>query len=182
MCDKILLKYWGKNKKTPITCHFMSKINIAHLTLAEQRAVMVARKVRKNAVPPISNFYVGAATLSRGGKIHAGANIEEAAFNGCVHAEPAAIASANACGDRDILTLAVCADNKNNPEAPIFPCLHCWQFICNFAEMLCHPIKIIMIRPNGDNADIITTDEPAPDFLKYGDIGTGLATWKPAKT
>lgn len=155
----------------------MQIIEIHNLSEYERKLIDVARIARKNAVAPISNYQVGSAVLTVNGKIFPGANIEDAAFNSTVHAEVSAISAANASGDRNIRTLALCT-NGNNPGKFPLPCLHCWQFICNYAEVLGEEIKIISVYSDGEKCAIGSTGNDLPNFLEWGSIGVDVDKWK----
>src|SRR3989338_4303118 len=135
------------------------------------KAIAAARAARKHAVPPVSGFIVGAAALTSQGCIYPGANVEEAAVNGTIHAETCALTGANANGDRDAMYLVICADPKKNPTRYVLPCLHCWQFIANFAEVLGHSIVIVSVHSTGADMAVVSTDGPPPPVFAYSDIG-----------
>lgn len=144
------------------------------------KAVVEARAARKHAVPPVSRFMVGAAALTSRGGIYPGANVEEAAVNGTIHAELCALTGANAHGDRDVTDLVVCADTTD-PTRFVSPCPHCWQFITSFAEMLGHRIVIISVRSTGEDRAVVSTDGPPPPVFAYSDIGVDLSLWRPPR-
>lgn len=155
-----------------------TRINISDLTTLEQDAIKKARKARGHALPPISDFSVGAAALAKNGFIHMGANVEEPAFGSSIHAETCAITGANAVGDRDLEAVVVCAENLAYPEAFIPPCAHCWQFIHGYAGIIGHPIKIILTHLEGDEVEIMWSGDPSPMPLSFADIGIDLSKWK----
>lgn len=155
----------------------MEIIEIKNLSEYEKKLVDAARNARKNAIPPISNYQVGAAVLTTDGKIYPGANIEDAAFNSTVHAEVSAISASNAAGHRNIRTLALCGEDKSSGKF-LMPCLHCWQFICNFSEVVGGDIKIISVHSEGDNCAISSTGGSSPNYLNWRSIGVDLDKWK----
>lgn len=108
-----------------------------------------------------------------------GANVEEAAVNGTVHAELCAVTGANANGQRDIIAVVVCADSARSEHEFTFPCQHCWQWLCNYAEMLGHPIDIYGVRSTGDKVIKTSTEDPPPEVFAYGDLGIDLSEWRP---
>jgi len=73
-----------------------------------------ARKVRKNAYAPYSNFKVGVAVLM-GGEIYAGCNVENASYGAAICAERSAIFTGIAGGARVIEALALTTGNANRP-------------------------------------------------------------------
>ncbi len=88
-----------------------------------------ARRARENAHAPYSGFRVGAAIRSASGSIHAGCNVENAAYPEGTCAEAGAIAAMVAAGEREIAEILVIAD----APAPVTPCGGCRQKIAEFA-------------------------------------------------
>lgn len=88
-----------------------------------------AAAVRDRAHAPYSGFHVGAALLDEGGRIHAGCNVENAAYPVGTCAEAGAIAGMIAAGGRRIRAILVLADSA----APVTPCGACRQRIREFA-------------------------------------------------
>lgn len=95
----------------------------------ERRLVQVARDARLRSHAPYSNFAVGAALLDEQGRIHAGANIENAAYPQGLCAEAAALAHLVVAGGRQIRAVAVVG---HAPE-PVTPCGGCRQKLREFA-------------------------------------------------
>ena len=92
-----------------------------------------AMAVRHHAYAPYSHFAVGAAVLDEHGRIHAGANVENAAYPQGWCAETSALAAMVAAGGRRVLALAVCAVS----EHPVTPCGGCRQRLREFAADDC---------------------------------------------
>ncbi|MES2121839.1 MAG: cytidine deaminase [Chlamydiota bacterium] len=74
-----------------------------------------------HAIPPISNYLVGAAALGESGAIYLGVNLEFLGIplNECVHGEQFAFINARKHGERSIVAIALSAA----------PCGHCRQFM-----------------------------------------------------
>src|SRR5687767_3239899 len=97
-------------------------------TRSLRRLEMAARAVAKSAYSPYSKFRVGAAVLTDSGKIHAGANIENASYGLCMCAERTAIFTAASAGDRTLKAVVVYTPTA----APTMPCGACRQVINEF--------------------------------------------------
>ncbi len=94
-----------------------------------QQLIEAARVVRHKAYAPYSRFLVGAAVLDEAGRIHAGANVENAAYPQGLCAEASAIAHLVAAGGRSIRAVAVVGEGS----APVTPCGGCRQKLREFA-------------------------------------------------
>ncbi len=88
-----------------------------------------AARVRMHAYAPYSRFRVGAAVLSADGGIHAGCNVENAAYPVGLCAEASAIAAMVAAGATRIAAVLILGDG---PEL-VTPCGACRQRIREFA-------------------------------------------------
>ncbi|WP_336486213.1 cytidine deaminase [Methylobacterium nigriterrae] len=88
-----------------------------------------AQAVRARAHAPYSNFRVGAALRDDRGRIHAGCNVENAAYPAGTCAEAGAIAAMVAAGGRAIREILVLGDG----EGLVTPCGACRQRIREFA-------------------------------------------------
>jgi len=95
--------------------------------------IAAALAVRHHAHAPYSRFAVGAAVLDERGRIHAGANVENAAYPQGWCAETSALAVMVAAGGRRVLAVAVCAE----AEEPVTPCGGCRQRLREFAADDC---------------------------------------------
>jgi cytidine deaminase len=84
-----------------------------------------AREARNRAYAPYSAFRVGAAVLTRSGRVFSGCNIENASYGLCMCAERTALFLAIAAGCRcgDFTHLAVVGDT----DEPLAPCGACRQ-------------------------------------------------------
>jgi cytidine deaminase len=92
-----------------------------------------ARHVRDAAYAPYSNYRVGAALLSRSGKIFVGCNVENATYGATICAERSAVVQMVAAGERDVVAVAVFSDG-----APLaMPCGICRQVLVEFAGPDC---------------------------------------------
>jgi cytidine deaminase len=92
--------------------------------------VQAARAARERAYAPYSKFLVGAALLDDHGRLHAGCNIENAAYPQGQCAEASAIAHMVLTGGRRILAAAV----VGVAAEPVTPCGGCRQRLREFAD------------------------------------------------
>ena len=89
--------------------------------------VEAARHARQSAYAPYSRFAVGAAILTRSGKVVTGCNIENASFGLTVCAERVAIWKSVSEGETDFVALAVVTSIDGSP------CGACRQVMAEFA-------------------------------------------------
>jgi cytidine deaminase len=92
------------------------------------KLIASATEVRRHAYAPYSNFAVGAALLTKSGKIFTGCNVENLSLRLTVCAEEAAVAAAVANGEKEFVAVAVVADSKE----PAMPCGGCRQILAEF--------------------------------------------------
>lgn len=104
-----------------------------------------ARQAMNDAYAPYSEFRVGAALLTKGGRIFSAGNIENAASGAGICAERAALARAVSSGEREFEAIAI----MGNADEPVSPCGICRQSLMEFGE------DIIVIMANADG-DILT--------------------------
>ena len=88
-----------------------------------------ASAARANAYAPFSNFPVGAALRAASGRVHAGCNVENAAFPQGQCAEASAIGAMVAAGDREIVEAVVIGGGPDLCS----PCGGCRQRLAEFA-------------------------------------------------
>ena len=98
-----------------------------------QGLVVAARAARERAYAPYSRFAVGAALLDEHGRIHAGCNIENAAYPQGQCAEASAIAHLVLAGGRRILAAVVVGVAGGVEDQPVTPCGGCRQRLREFA-------------------------------------------------
>ena len=94
-----------------------------------QSLVDAARAAREHAHVPYSHFAVGAALLDEQGRIHAGCNIENAAYPQSQCAEATAIGHLVLAGAKRIVAVAV----VGVAPQPVTPCGGCRQRLREFA-------------------------------------------------
>ncbi len=101
------------------------------------RLLEEARAVRAHAYAPYSHYRVGAALLTRGGRIHAGCNVENATYGATLCAERAAVAAMVAAGDDAPIACAVVTAGPK----PGAPCGIWRQVLAEFAR----DMKVVLL-------------------------------------
>jgi cytidine deaminase len=98
---------------------------------SETRASLreAAMRALDNAHAPYSNFRVGAALLTRDGKLITGCNVENSAYGLAICAETLAVASAVSQGLTEFDEIAIASDDRE----PTPPCGACRQVLNEFA-------------------------------------------------
>ena len=95
----------------------------------QRRLLQAARAARLEAYAPYSKFRVGAAVLDEHGRVHAGCNVENAAYPQGVCAEAAALSAMVLGGGRRASALLVVGEGP----ALVTPCGGCRQKLREFA-------------------------------------------------
>jgi cytidine deaminase len=94
-----------------------------------KKLVRAADKARAGSVSPYSKFKVGAALLTKGGKIIGGANVESASYGLTCCAERIALFKALTEGEKHFVAVAVVARWDGGP----MPCGACRQLLAEYA-------------------------------------------------
>lgn len=92
----------------------------------------LAKEARKNAYCPYSKVKVGAALLTKDGRVYSGANIENAAYSPSVCAERVAFFKAVEAGERDFAAIAVAGGKGEEDNDGFAPCGVCRQVMAEF--------------------------------------------------
>lgn len=116
-----------------------------------EKLILAARNVKHRASVPLSRFRVGAAVLTKSGRIFEGCNTECLIPVLGVCAERNAINHALIHGENNFLAVAVVSDL----HAALLPCGTCLQYIQEFARQNGGDILIIAEGSSGDR--IITS-------------------------
>src|SRR5512138_3563529 len=97
------------------------------LTKQDKQALIdLANMARQYAYVPYSNYPVGAALRTKGGRIYTGVNVENAAYPQTMCAERVAIFKAVSDGEKDFEVITVVTDNGGSP------CGGCRQVMAEF--------------------------------------------------
>jgi cytidine deaminase len=112
--------------------------------------IEAASEARLQSLAPFSNFLVGAAVRTAGGKVYIGCNIESASYGLTVCAERVAIWKALSEGERDFTELAVVTDTQTLTP----PCGTCRQIIWEF----CKNATIVLANLRGETEIVSIRD------------------------
>ncbi|MEW6661582.1 MAG: cytidine deaminase [Bacillota bacterium] len=128
----------------------------------ELELLAAARAARQHAYAPYSGFMVGAALLTKSGRVYRGCNVENAAYGLTICAEQAALVKAVSEGEREFSAIAVTAGG----DAFCPPCGACRQVLREFGG----DIKVIMGNDR-EERQVLTVVEllPASFSLAQGE-------------
>ena len=128
--------------------------------MTPEELVRQALAAMKFAYVPYSGFTVGAALLTKSGKVYLGCNIENAAYGPSNCAERTAFFKAVSEGEREFAAIAV-VGGKDGDAADIFPpCGVCRQVMQEF----CAPDFMIYMGRGDDSYEAV----PLEQLLPYG--------------
>ena len=126
--------------------------------MTDYRQLMIeAQKARKNSYSPYSHFRVGAALLTKSGKVYTGCNVENAGYTATNCAERTAIFKAVSEGERDFEAIAVIGGKEGETAPFCAPCGVCRQVIAEFCKK---DFKIVL--GNEEDYKIYTLDGLLP--------------------
>jgi cytidine deaminase len=94
--------------------------------------IIEALRARLYAYAPVTGFKVGAALLTKSGKVYTGCNIENAALTPSNCAERTAFFKAVSEGEREFEAIAVAGGYGDVPEEYCPPCGVCRQVMAEF--------------------------------------------------
>ena len=103
--------------------------------------VSAAARARAGAVSPYSHFKVGAALLTRSGRVIGGANVESASYGLTCCAERVALFKALTDGETEFIAVAVVARWEGGP----MPCGACRQLLAEYA-----PAARVLVADSAD--------------------------------
>ncbi|MCI6430867.1 MAG: cytidine deaminase [Lachnospiraceae bacterium] len=117
----------------------------------EQTLLEMAYQARKYAYTPYSHFQVGAALLTKSGKVYTGCNIENASFGATNCAERTAFFKAVSEGEKSFSMIAVVGGKEGEPNRersgqPCPPCGICRQVMMEF----CNPQEFRILLEDGE--------------------------------
>ncbi len=96
--------------------------------------IRMALEAREQAYVPYSKYMVGAALLTKEGRVYKGCNIENAAYTPTNCAERTAFFKAVSEGERNFEAIAVVGGYKGAPVDYAYPCGVCRQVMMEFCN------------------------------------------------
>ncbi len=125
-------------------------------------AIKIAKEVRKNAYVPYCKYSVGAALVTKSGKIYSGCNIQDTGI-ASICAERVAFLKAISEGEKDFDYIVVCGGSELTSLADnCTPCGYCRQFMAEFVDK---DFKIYSLTDN-DVAEKYTLEDLLPHSFK----------------
>lgn len=108
--------------------------------------ILEAKKAREHAYVPYSHHSVGAALVTKSGKIYYGCNVESASYTPTNCAERTAFFTAICDGEREFEKIAIVGGMEGTDgNAPCAPCGVCRQVMMEF----CNPENFKIVLANG---------------------------------
>ena len=123
----------------------------------EQKEILLklAAEARDHSYSPYSHYSVGAALLTKDGKIYQGCNIENASFTPTICAERTAFFKAIYDGVRAFSAIAIIGSGV----LPAFPCGVCRQVMSEFCD---RDFEIVVSNRDGSEIVTETLDQMMP--------------------
>lgn len=132
-------------------------------TVTSKELSLAAVEAMKRSYSPYSKFTVGAALLTKSGKIYTGANIENSSYTPTVCAERVAFFTALHNGESEFEAIAIVGGHSGNVEGICAPCGVCRQVMSEF----CSPdFKVILVKSNDGDYEETTLGELLPYTFK----------------
>lgn len=133
------------------------------MQINEKYLIEQAIEARSHAYTPYSHFQVGAALLTKQGKVYKGCNIENAAYTPSNCAERTAIFKAVSEGEREFAAIAIVGSMEGESNTlPTGPCGVCRQVMAEFCSL---DMPVIIAKSPADYI-IMTLGELLP--LSFG--------------
>ena len=135
--------------------------------MKKEELVKLAYEAQRFSYSPYSGFKVGAALLTKSGKVYTGCNIENAAFSPTNCAERTAFFKAVSEGETQFEAIAVVGNKAEAPEEEwefCTPCGVCRQVMLEFVD----PKKFIIYAGKGKEIRSFTLKELLPESFSPG--------------
>ncbi len=120
--------------------------------------VKAAFDAMQKAYAPYSNYKVGAALLSKSGRVYSGCNVESASYSPTNCAERTAFFKAISEGEREFLKIAIVGGKNGNVTDLFMPCGVCRQVMAEF----CNSDFEVIVARSEDDFTVFTLSELLP--------------------
>lgn len=136
--------------------------------ISNQQLIELAYEARKQAYAPYSSFRVGAALLTKKGKVYMGCNIENASYTPTNCAERTAIFKAVSEGEREFDAIAIVGGKAGEQVGKTCaPCGVCRQVMLEF----CNPREFRVILEDGkDGIEEYTLEQLIPFWFEHKNL------------
>ncbi|MEY8390062.1 cytidine deaminase [Lachnospiraceae bacterium] len=132
-----------------------------------QKLIAQAIMAKESAYAPYSNFRVGAALLTKSGRVYTGCNVENVSYAATNCAERTAVYKAVSEGEQEFTAIAVNGDN--NDYLP--PCGICRQVLAEFCDL--EAFEVILANSTQDY-QVITLAELLPGAFRPENLRPGI--------
>lgn len=134
--------------------------------MTDKELLLLAIKARESSYSPYSGFAVGAALLTRDGKVYTGANIENAAYTPTICAERVAFFKAVNSGEREFVKIAVVGGKRGEDISSLCaPCGVCRQVMAEFCRD-----DFVIVAGTPDDIKTYTLKQILPDYFGPKDL------------
>ena len=130
--------------------------------MTDRELIKEAKEAAKSSYAPYSHFNVGAALITKDGKVYSGCNIENAAYSPTNCAERTAFFKAVSEGEREFSAIAIVGGKNLDFSEFCPPCGVCRQVMSEFCD---GDFKIILGR-NDEEIKIYTLSDLLPESFK----------------
>jgi cytidine deaminase len=126
----------------------------------DEQLIQKAKEAQEKAYVPYSRYRVGAALLTKSGRLYTGSNIENASYGLSICAERVAAFKAVADGEREFQAIAVVTENG------VTPCGACRQVLSEFGP----DMRVLVSDAMGRHRAYVLSDL-IPDAFTPTDLG-----------
>lgn len=134
--------------------------------MTEKELCRMAVAARQNAYAPYSGYTVGAALVTKEGKVYTGCNIENAAYSPTNCAERTAFFKAISEGEREFLAIAISGGKGDQIDGAFPPCGVCRQVMAEF----CRPNFLVLLVTGEDTFARFTLSQLLPQAFTPNEV------------
>ncbi len=134
--------------------------------MTDLELMRLAEEARAYSYTPYSHFAVGAALLTKDGKVYTGCNIENASYTPTNCAERTAVFKAVSEGEREFTAIAVIGGPAGEKGRFCAPCGVCRQVLREF----CEPSSFRVLLGTTEEVKTFTLEELLPTSFGPSDL------------